>query len=248
MKYRVVFATPLGLLPAAAIDTAHAAPPTPSPFSWTGFYVGANLGALSQQSKLDAFLPSVAGSVNYCFTNDCTFRDKETATGVLGGLQIGYNFTNAAWLYGIEFDIGLSSAQKKHSNNAANGYDYNSKTGVDAFGTLRGRLGYIFAPNAMIYATGGLAFAKTRDATQATDNIGGNTYSWEKTNWRAGWTLGGGVEYMLSRNISIKGEALYYDLGDEKMVSTSAAGPSAVGVRDRMDGVIARIGINYFFH
>ena len=248
MNYRVVFATPLGLLPAVAADTASAAPPLPAPSTmWSGFYVGANLGLLSQRSELDAFLPSVGGAVNYCFTVNCAFSDTQTATGVFGGLQIGYNFTSGMWLYGVEFDFGLSTAKDTVRDSGA-GYSYNSETGVEALGTLRGRLGYMFTPNTMIYGTGGLAFAKTRDAVQATDNIGGVAYSWEKVNWRAGWTLGGGVEFMLTRNLSIKGEALYYDLGSEKLISTSAVGPSAVGVRDKIDGVIARIGINYLFH
>ena len=87
MKYRVMLATPLGLVPLGAADTANAAPPMPAPSTiWSGFYVGANLGVLSQRSDFNPFVPNVAGVTNYCFTNDCTFHDKQTATGVLGPL------------------------------------------------------------------------------------------------------------------------------------------------------------------
>jgi outer membrane immunogenic protein len=251
MKYRVMFATPLGLIPAAAADTANAAPPVPAPSTfWSGFYVGANLGVLSQQSKLDAFLPT-SGATNYCFTNNCAFHDKQTATGVFGGLQIGYNFVDGQVLYGIEADFGLSSAKDRvRSPTVASGYTYNSETGIDGLGTVRGRLGYVFTPNTVVFGTAGLAFAKTRDAVQQIDTFTGASYSWAKANWRLGLAVGGGIEYALTRNISIKGEALYYDLGREDLVTTGNefGTTEAAGVRDRMNGVIARIGINYYFH
>lgn len=251
MKYRVMFATPLGLIPAAVADTANAAPPVPAPSTiWSGFYIGANLGVLSQQSRLDSFLPT-SGASNYCFTNDCTFRDTQHATGVLGGVQIGYNFLDGRLLYGLEIDFNLSSAKDTvRSPTTASGYTYNSETGIEALSTIRGRIGYMFMPNTAVYATGGLAIAKTRDAVQQIDTFTGASYSWAKANWRLGLVIGGGIEYALSRNLSIRGEALYYDLGQKDLVTTGTefGTTEAAGVHDRMNGVIARIGINYAFH
>lgn len=246
-----MFATPLGVLPAVAADTANAAPPMPSPFSWNGFYVGANLGALSQRSQLDSFLPSVGGAANYCFTADCTFSDTQRATGVFGGVQLGYNFLSGRMLYGFEVDFGLSSAKDTvRSPTTASGYTYNSETGIEALGTVRGRLGYMFTPSTVLYGTGGLAFAKTRDAVQHVNTFTGATYSWAKADWRAGWALGAGFEFALTRNISIRGEALYYDLGTKDLETRGSefGTVEVAGVRDRMDGVIARIGLNYFFN
>lgn len=252
MKYRVVFASPLGLLPAVAADTANAAPPMPAPSTmWSGFYVGANLGVLSQQSQLDSFLPNVGGAANYCFTANCSFNDTQTATGILGGVQFGYNFLSGQMLYGLEVDFGLSSAKDTvRSPTTASGYTYNSETGIEAFGTVRGKLGYMFTPSTVIYGTGGLAFAKTRDAVQHINTFTGAAYSWAKADWRTGWTLGGGIEFALSPNLSVRGEALYYDLGHEDLVTigNEFGGTEAAGVHDHMNGVIARIGINYFFH
>ena len=49
-----------------------------------------------------------------------------TSNGVLGGLQIGYNFQAGAWVYGLEADIGLSNAKKTLSGG---NYGYTINTG-----------------------------------------------------------------------------------------------------------------------
>ena len=68
----------------------------------------------------------------------------------------------------------------------------------------------------------------------------------EKT--KAGWTLGGGTEYALCNNITIKAEALWFDLGN---ISLNAAAPaltnSSLDVDQKVEGVIARAGIGYRF-
>ena len=61
--------------------------------------------------------------------------------------------------------------------------------------------------------------------------------------------MGGGVEYMLTDTISIKGEGLYYDLGKKDHISNNITFPSEqFGLTDHMTGVIGRIGLNYLFH
>jgi outer membrane immunogenic protein len=246
-----MFVTPLGLIPAAAADTANAAPPTPSTV-WSGFYIGANLGFQSAQSHFRGFEPAGGG---YCFNGGfgfngtCGPNNTQTANGVLGGLQIGYNFQNGMWVYGVEADIDLSSAKKTTHAGQANGYTFGSSTkttGVEAFSTFRGRIGYQFTPSSFIYATGGLAVAKMRDKFNPAD--GGTGYSWSDTNWRAGVVIGGGVETKLSGMWSVKGEALYYDMGSKDHVMTENGGGSTFGLRDHMTGWIGRIGLNYAFH
>ena len=60
----------------------------------------------------------------------------------------------------------------------------------------------------------------------------------EKTN--AGWTLGGGAEYALCENITVKAEAPWFDLGS---ISLNASNPRIVqslDVEQKVEGVIAR--------
>lgn len=265
MKYKPLLLSPLGLIPAgipvadAADMPVKAQPVQPAQFMplWTGFYAGVNVGVLSHRSELGAFLPTsaVPAENNYCWlgrTGDCSFNHSETATGVLGGIQIGYNFQSGNIVYGGEVDFGLSSAKKNFGGtNPNNGYSYAAETGIEAFGTARARLGYAFTNNWMVYATGGLAYAKVRDSFLHINRGPGDTatYNWTSTGWRAGWTAGGGLEYMFARNWSVKGEALYYDLGDKDHESLSPSfGGVSIGVNDRMTGWIGRLGINYLFH
>lgn len=239
MKYRVMLATPLGLLPAAVTNSANAAPPTP-PAIWSGFYVGLNLGGVDHRSSLDTFTPNTALN-NWCVAFDCTINPTKNATGVTGGVQIGYNFQNGAWVYGVEADINLSSAQDKKTTTSTI-YTWTTKTGLEALSTARLRLGYSFLPQTMIYATGGLAVGKVRDTFQ-----GDTGYAWSSSiNWKAGWTLGGGLEQKLAGAWSLKGEVLFYNLGHEDLVSTG--GGAAVGFNDHITGTVARIGLNYAFH
>jgi outer membrane immunogenic protein len=219
--------------------------------SWLGFYVGAHVGGISARSSLGAFLPSSApfASQNYCWLRDCNFNAAPNATGVLGGLQIGYNFQTANFVYGVELDYGLSSAKKSSSGtNPTFSYSYAADTGIKSMATARLRLGYAFSNDMMIYATGGLALADVRDSFLHIRSIGG-AYSWSDTKWRAGYAVGGGLEYMFARNWSVKGEGLYYDLGKKKHESLSpVVGGVSAGLTDKMTGVIGRIGLNYLFH
>lgn len=84
-------------------------------------------------------------------------------------------------------------------------------------------------------------------------NIGGGSYS----EMRIGWTVGGGFEWAFSPNWSVKGEYLYYNFGNlsaEYPVSSSSSSKTAVTassdlassrVFSRLDGHLARIGLNY---
>jgi outer membrane immunogenic protein len=165
----------------------------------------------------------------------------------LGG-QIGYNFQfSPNFVAGAEADLGWVSAhQSKIVNNGA--YTWNQKSGVDALGTARLRLGYTF-DRAMLYVTGGLAYAKVRDSFQQGGY--GFGYSWSNGSgkWKAGWTLGAGLEYALNNTWSIKAEGLYYDLGKSSGISSVTTGGSTYnwGFTSRNTGVLARVGLNYRF-
>jgi outer membrane immunogenic protein len=66
---------------------------------------------------------------------------------------------------------------------------------------------------------------------------------------RAGWTVGGGVEYAIARNWSIRGEYLHVDLGSANttgMLTPALAGITQTGTV-RVTTEIARGGLNYHF-
>ena len=118
---------------------------------------------------------------------------------------------------------------------------------MDWISTVRGRVGLPF-DHWLIYGTGGLAVADvSMNSTVTVGNppLGQLLGSTDKT--KAGWTLGGGAEYAICSNITLKAEALWFDLGN---ISLNAANPnfnSSLDVDQKVEGVIARVGIGYKF-
>jgi outer membrane immunogenic protein len=143
-------------------------------------------------------------------------------SGVIGGFTAGYNYQfqpNA--VLGFETDITFSNADDSH-----NGRKFES----DYNGTLRARLGYSVG-NVMFYGTGGAAYGKGELTA------GGLTS--EETQW--GWTIGAGVEAMLTQNVSAKFEYLYVDLGNKSYATIG--GPVNVDYTTNL----LRGGVNYKF-
>jgi outer membrane immunogenic protein len=79
-------------------------------------------------------------------------------------------------------------------------------TSIDWLSTVRGRVGFAL-DNFLIYGTGGAAIGEVTYDDGVVDD----------SDTRVGWTAGAGVEAALTDNISIKGEYLYVDLGEEEI-------------------------------
>src|SRR5262249_59601982 len=120
-------------------------------------------------------------------------------------------------------------------------------------GTTRGRLGWAWG-TALLYATGGVAYANT-SYTYALSNIaGGGTIAAAASDsaTQLGWTVGGGLEWGFGA-WSLKGEYIYYDLGSHTLTATCSSviggctgvAPSLFSTPFRDNGSIARGGVNY---
>ncbi|WP_454916375.1 outer membrane protein [Xanthobacter sediminis] len=208
-------------------------------------------------------------------------------SGFTGGAQVGYDYQiGPNVIAGIEADIQGSAIAGSGSYTGIAVYGPDAfgdidtargagtvTVGLDWLGTVRGRLGYLATPTLMVYATGGLAYggvtATTSQALGFADDepeffpTFGGTRSQSST--RVGWSAGGGGEWLLAPNWSVKAEALYYDLGSQNVASNPVGavdpdgGYLAAGVpgavlfanapvtRVKYDGVIARLGVNYRF-
>ena len=247
LTYSGALIAPFGAMTATA-DAADLRMPVKAPAAvaippvWSGFYFGVNLGVVSDRSRQSSFLPTGPG-FNVCFAADCTFTNTQTAFGFLGGGQIGYNFQSGAIVYGIEADIAGASAEEL-TTGTRNFMNYSNFSGVEAIGTVRGRLGYAF-DRLLIYGTGGFAYGSWRNQHKADAPVG---YAWsERAGWRTGYAAGGGFEYKFDANWSVKGEALFYDVGEKDHISRLAAFNNNFGLRDRSSGVLGRMGVNFSF-
>jgi outer membrane immunogenic protein len=231
-----------------------AAPPVIAPFSWSGFYVGANVGY--------SWGPWNSSSNQEVFNFESTSA-KPKVDGALGGLQIGYNMQSGPWVYGIEADIQITG-EKAHQDWSDPGAAVvippigDFITGAPGggpiaihhdwkfpwFGTVRGRLGYAFADRWLLFATGGLAYGESKyDFTFSQPGVP-LSYALSSRETRAGWTAGGGLETAIDRHWSVKVEYLYLDLGKHSIDAPDAFGDPwhlEFKVRDH----IVRAGLNY---
>jgi outer membrane immunogenic protein len=250
--------------------------PTPVPvYSWTGWYVGLNAGGGWQNTTIDNSVTSNSGSGTAIFPalNAAIPQQLNThPSGFIGGGQIGYNYQFAPnWVAGFETDF--QGANIKGTASAADSaLDVTSSlftvagTGsqkIDWFGTLRGRLGWLPVDPLLVYATGGLAYGQVQTdvsfsgVRSPSSGIiaalnGSSATSLSET--RAGWTLGGGLEWMFAPRWTVKAEYLYYDLGTETLNQTLALCAVGVGCdsaniqsASHFRGNIARAGVNYKF-
>lgn len=121
---------------------------------------------------------------------------------------------------GIETDISAGSTRNANIvlGEGPIADTFSRRVGPEWFGTLRGRLGYLFGSQTLVYATGGLAYGQTRSLNQLITGpgpIGTFALNTGSTGVHTGWVLGAGLEYMLAPKWSIKGEYQYIDLGNE---------------------------------
>jgi opacity protein-like surface antigen len=159
-------------------------------YNWTGFYVGAHFGG--------AFTSEDVGtSVGTFSTNP---------SGVLGGVQLGYNYQfSPNWLVGVEGELSWTSATGNASFTAG-GMSGTFTSNHNWYDTLNGRFGYV-QNNWMLYVKGGPAWMNA-DYAVTTPAVAGSVNS-----TRAGWTIGGGWEYLWAPNWSVKLEYAYLDFG-----------------------------------
>src|SRR4051794_7745562 len=136
-------------------------------FSWAGPYLGGNLG----------------------YNWGTVDNNLAKPSGLLGGVQAGYNWQSGPLVYGVEGDLQLNGAEDTFAP---------WKFSNPWFGTVRGRVGYAFN-NVLIYATGGLAYGSLR----------AETFGLSESHTNAGWTAGVGGEFGIAQNWTAKIEYLY---------------------------------------
>jgi len=198
-----------------------------------------------------AILPSTPGT-GPLFVFNPPHRTIDAHGWLLGG-QIGFNYQVNSFVFGLEADGSWTNLKGRGSFNTIPGdVNWAIKNRLDWFGTVRGRAG-VAVNNFLLYGTGGVAFGQSR-ADEVVTNINPcclvTAVGSAKEN-HIGWTAGAGVEWMYSRNWSLKAEYLYVDLGsaDYRFV-----GRTFIGTPHTTDSFPAdltfhtiRVGVNYRF-
>jgi outer membrane immunogenic protein len=151
------------------------APPPPVILSdWAGFYLGVHGGGGWDSASANGLSAKTSG-------------------GLAGG-HAGYNWQFGSVVLGLEGDFDGGSITGTDSTGAVN-------VKTDELASIRGRLGYTFAPNVLAYGTAGAGWGHTALSDLAGDN--------DKL-WQTGWVAGGGLEYKFYGNWSVRAEYLHY--------------------------------------
>src|SRR5262249_480633 len=159
------------------------------------------------------------------FTDDS--QSGRSRSRLLGGIQAGANWQAGTIVYGWEADVSSAKLTARGASTAVR---------TDVLASIRGRLGLAF-DRILVYAPGGVGMANGHAFCSAAC-VGGKPHFNDFA-----WVGGGGVEYALNRNWSIRGEALYYGFHTRHAVSGSVANEFV-----RLNNLwTARGGINYRF-
>lgn len=227
-------------------------PPSPTPvapvivaptFSWTGFYVGGQIGGFSGKTKMDIlangqkipvdkdFLPKLSGFMGglYAGSNidlgnglilgvdtDIMWADKsDTKTGKTYVIAKDHiNYINKM-LKDSAINIGENAL--KEGAKRTQSFTFKEKWA----GATRVRIGFA-AERIMPYVAGGIAYTQLQDTASISITekdsdkvIASGTLS-DETKTLVGYTLGAGVDLAMTNNIIVRAEYRYSDFGKKK--------------------------------
>ena len=220
--FAVAAAAVLAASPALAADLARApmytkAPPMPQAVpSWTGFYIGADVGGLwTHGNAAWTGLPSAAA-----FGVNPTSGGTD-ASSVVAGVHAGYNYQFApVWVAGLEGDWSWTHARGSNAQPwtvfgtgaVVPGAATSMSSTLNWLSSIRGRLGYLVTPQLMAYATGGAAWGDVHYGASATNPVTTYAATTSLNRTADGFVVGGGLEWALNKNWSLRGEYLFYHL------------------------------------
>ncbi|MGE7415702.1 outer membrane protein, partial [Methylobacterium tarhaniae] len=200
---------------------------------------------------------------------------RNSTDGFVGGGQIGYNYQftpGSGIVVGIEADAQYVDFGRDRNRFVSTSplaaqqvFNPNGLSGLDFFGTVRGRLGYAW-DRTLVYATGGFAYGSGGGRDFGLPNRSTDDF-------QTGWTVGGGVEYALptdsflnffrSSAVTLKVEGLYVNLDRGNglngafavnnagaIITTTSPGVVVVNAgqtRRDTEFAVVRAGLNYKF-
>ncbi|MGJ4888373.1 outer membrane protein [Bradyrhizobium sp. HKCCYLR20261] len=250
---------------ALAADLPVKAPPVVAAPSWTGVYAGVSVGArwADNDWRTSDIAPNFAGV--FVPTAGTSGAMDSVAARFGGYLGVNWQFA-PSWVAGVEGDFGWADNNK--TANALPGtaglFFGAPLVGLPAGsvkdtwdGSLRARLGYLVAPDTLIYGSGGVAWQRVELSASCTVVPGnafclGIPHNDTFASTRVGWTVGGGVEHMIGGHWVVRADYRYADFGTWTQ-PVFVAGGVGVGFDDRFTAHVttrthtATVGLAYKF-
>jgi len=208
-------------LGARPITKAPIAAPIPV-YNWSGCYIGANAGGKWGKFNRDVTAGTFPAVTVFGFdgVND------DFDSSFMGGGQIGCQWQSGAWVWGIEGDFDGTDLRRSFIAPVTVLAPFLPGDTVDFKNrwqaSIRGRLGYAW-DRFMIYATGGVAFADVKTTIGLVPVAGAfPTLFFEDSQTLTGGTVGAGLEYGITDNLSLGVEYRYSKFSHETFVFPTA--------------------------
>ena len=233
---------------ASAADLSVKAPPAPvyappvyAPpiFTWTGFYIGGNIGAAWAQSE---WTDSLFG-LDWGRTSDGRF---------IGGGQIGFNyqFVGSPFVVGVEADFDWLGNNNGNGVTVAGplGRGFNVVSNDTRVATLAARFGYA-VDRALFYGKVGAGWVGN-DGFTITDLTTSQSFIGDTSHTVSGWMVGAGIEYAFTNNWTVKLEYDFLKLPDRTFVLPGTTIPALAGDTITSDHNVqmVKVGVNYLFN
>jgi len=265
---------------AADLPLRTAAPPavySPPALTWSGIYLGAHVGYGWSDFQFNNPSVTINSPVALPFGSSVTvpLERKFDANNFLGGGQVGANAQFGSLVLGVEGDFSWMSLSGRYRSTSGptafptplGTFAVSTAEGAAAkaewLSTVRGRLGFAF-DRILVYGTGGAAFAHVTgagDITATAPGVGSLSLAASERRTHFGWTVGAGIEAMITPNLSAKIEYLYADLGREThralasvngspaLVALIPPGASATAAGNfKVEVQTVKVGLNYRFN
>jgi outer membrane immunogenic protein len=224
---------------ANAADVPPYAPPVylPPPFSWTGFYIGVNLGgAWSQRNVTDSLF-------------GLRFDTGNNKGAFIGGGQLGFNYQFGNFVFGVEGDIdGVANTNDASNGPAGPGFGTILVTSNNRWiATLAGRFG-VTNGYWLFYGKAGGGWVGNADFT-ITNTATGASITGSNNNTNSAWLVGAGIEWAFAPNWSVKIEYDYLGLNNQTF--TIPAGvflASDTFTTSNPNVQMVKVGVNYLFN
>jgi outer membrane immunogenic protein len=242
---------------AFAADMPVKAPEAGPVYSWSGLYIGGNVGyGLGKKTGDIGAFSTAPPAVDFTAAVAAGGTPGSLGTksaGIIGGVQIGYIWQKGPTVWGVEIDIQGSGI----SGNGTVGFPGgggivpSTSTGQEKlrwFGTARLRGGYLVTERALLYITGGFAYGGvSNSATNIFSPATAGTFLGSTSQTKGGWTVGTGVDWAFTDRWSLRAEYLYVDLGSTTVRLFDAVNfPGAfVDYKFRHSDNIGRISVNF---
>jgi outer membrane immunogenic protein len=218
----------------------------PPPFTWTGFYIGGNIGGAWAQHGVTDSLYGLS-------------FDTGTSNGVfIGGGQVGFNYQAGWFVGGIEGDFDWAANNNNNSVGvvlpvSAGGNTIAVTSHNRWISTLAARLG-VAADHWLFYGKVGGGWVGNSNLTVTNVTTGLSltcgTFLTNCGNNTGGWLVGAGAEYAFTNNWTVKFEYDYLGLGNRTFVVPATA-PFLAGdtfTSNNRNVQMVKVGVNYLFN